>query len=85
MLFYELEHRYSTLRITPQLIDRACRLADRRPLRAFDAVHLAAAWLLNRNLLASGHTPLTFICADVRLLEIAEAEDLLTEDPNDHS
>ena len=84
MLFYELNHRYSTLRVTPQLIDIACRLADRWPLRAFDAVHLAAAWLLNQNLLTSGHAPLTFVCADIRLLDIAQSEGMLTENPNDH-
>jgi predicted nucleic acid-binding protein len=84
MLYYEFEHRYNIMGIEPPVIDAACQLATRNPLRAYDAVHLATAWLLHRDLLNGGHEPLTFVCADVRLLDIARDEGLVTENPNDH-
>ena len=60
----------------------ARRLATQHPLRAYDAVQLATAWLLNRDLLDDSQAPLTFVCADDRLVAIAQAEGLLTETPN---
>ena len=59
-------------------------VANRQPLRAYDAVHLATAWLLNEELLRAGQPPLTFVCADDRLMTIAQAEGLLTDNPNHH-
>ena len=47
-------------------------LIQRRPLRGFDAVHLASALRLK---LALGET-ITFAAADDRLLKAAEAESL---------
>jgi hypothetical protein len=66
------------------VIDTACQLANRNPLRAYDAVHLATAWLLHQELLNGGHESLVFVCADVRLLDIAKDEGLQIENPNDH-
>ena len=68
----------------PVTIDIARRLADRHPLRAYDAVQLATAWLLNQNLLQTGKPPLTFICTDDRLIAIAQTEGLLTDNPSHH-
>jgi uncharacterized protein len=48
-------------------------LLGRHPLRGADAVHLASA-LLVRDVLQE---PLTFACADVRLIDAARAEGLL--------
>lgn len=84
MFLYEFEHRYSVLEIDPQVSETACQLAHRNPLRAYDALHLATAWLFNQGLLDQGHEPLAFVCADARLLEIARAEGLRVENPNDH-
>jgi predicted nucleic acid-binding protein len=54
-----------------------CReLTERHPLRGFDAIHLASALSLQRDL----GEKLTFAAADARLLEAAAAEDLLSLD-----
>ena len=60
------------------------RLANLHPLRAYDAVQLATAWSLNRDLVNDGEAPLTFICADDRLLAVAQVEGLRTDNPNHH-
>jgi hypothetical protein len=49
-----------------------------------DAVQLATAWSLNRDLVNDGEAPLTFICADDGLLTVAQAEGLRTDNPNHH-
>jgi hypothetical protein len=60
-------------------------LALQHPLRAYDAVHLATAWLANQELVRTGKPPLTFVCADDRLVAIANATGLLTDNPHDHA
>jgi predicted nucleic acid-binding protein len=84
MFYYEFEHQYNVIAVGPSVIDAACELANRNPLRAYDAVHIATAWLLNGRLVNSGQEPLKFICADAQLLDIANREGLLIENPNDH-
>ena len=81
---YDLKYRYSVLEADPRTIDAARQLANRNPLRAYDAVQLATAWLLNQDLIDSGQPPLTFVCADDRLFDIAQGEGLLTANPNRH-
>ncbi|MBN1876724.1 MAG: type II toxin-antitoxin system VapC family toxin [Anaerolineae bacterium] len=81
---YDIAHRYTIVDVDPVLINTARQMANQHPLRAYDAVQLATAWLVSRSLLDSGAAPLTFVCADVRLLTIAQAEGLLTENPNTH-
>ena len=66
------------------IIDEATRLLERYPLRAYDAVHLAAAVVANRHLLADGLAPLTFLSADDRLNDAASAEGLAVDNPNQH-
>jgi len=56
------------------LLTRARDLMQRHPLRAFDAIHLASALSVKKDLGES----LTFIAADARLLQAAEAEDVIT-------
>jgi predicted nucleic acid-binding protein len=51
-------------------------LVARRPLRGFDAIHLASALHLKTQL--GGPKELSFLCADKRLLQAAKAEGLET-------
>jgi hypothetical protein len=81
---YDLAYRYNLIEVTPAVVDAARLLARRHPLRAYDAMHLAAARLANRELVNAGSPSLTFISADDRLLAIAQAEGLLTDNPNRH-
>jgi len=81
---YDIRYKCKILDVEPMVIDAARRLANQHPLRAYDAVQLATAWLLNTDLVHTGRPLLTFICADDRLLAIAQAEGLLTDNPNHH-
>ena len=65
-------------------IETACTLANKHPLRAYDAMHLATAWLLIQELLRAGGQPLTFVSADDTLLGIAYVVGLQAENPNHH-
>jgi predicted nucleic acid-binding protein len=81
---YDIRYRYNLVDVAPAVVDLARQLANRHPLRAYDAVQLATAWLANRELTRAGRSPLTFVCADDRLIAVARAESLLTDNPNDH-
>lgn len=81
---YDFAYRYNTLDAGAVVIDTARQMVSRHPLRAYDAVQLATAWSLNRDLVNDGEAPLTFICADDRLLAVAQAEGLRTDNPNHH-
>jgi predicted nucleic acid-binding protein len=64
------------------VIKLAVDLAQRHPLRGYDAVHLATAITLNRTLVASELPPLAFISADDVLCRAAKGEGLFAENPN---
>ena len=81
---YDFAYRYNVLDVDLTLVDTAKRLADRHPLRAYDAVQLATAWQAHDILRRAGQPPLMFVTADDRLLAIAQAESLLTDNPNHH-
>lgn len=66
------------------IIDEATRLLERYSLRAYDAVHLAAAVVANRHLLADGLAPLIFLSADDHLNAAASAEGLAVDNSNQH-
>jgi hypothetical protein len=59
-------------------------LTGRHPLHGYDAVHLAAAVILNRAMHEADAPPLTFVAADTRLCDAAGGEGLLSVDPNQH-
>ena len=81
---YDIRYRYNLVDVDPAVLDLAQQLANRHSLRAYDAVQLATAWLANRELTRAGRSPLTLVCADDHLIAIAQSEDLLTDNPNDH-
>lgn len=74
--------RYLLAPVTVNIIEIAKGLLERHPLRAYDAVHLASAILVNQELVGSGQPTLTFVCSDQRLLVAAATESLLTFDPS---
>jgi len=73
---------YRLVSISLRVLERARDLVERHPLRAYDAVQLAAGMTANDALLAAGLPALTFLAADTRLLRAAGAEGLGTDDPN---
>ncbi len=76
--------RYQIIIATGSVVDAACLLLERYPLRAYDATHLAAAIEANRLVKAQGYTDLTFLSADNRLNNAAFAEGLTVDNPNKH-
>lgn len=83
-----LAHQYNPVPITDTVLKRARRLVRQRglphPLRTYDAVHLATALDLERQLAILGLPPPTFVSADRKLLAIARHLGLPTENPEDH-
>lgn len=80
----ELRQRYTIVPATDETIELALTLTQRQPLRAYDAVQLAAALILNRSLIANRLPALTFVSADNALCAAARAEELSAENPNEH-
>ena len=79
-----LDGRYTIIEITPALLAEAARLANAHPLRASDAVQLAAALAINRKEQDAGFAPVTLISADQALNDAATAEGLTVDDPRSH-
>lgn len=63
--------------VNDTVLDLACGLIERHPLRAYDALQLAGCLVLKT---AAPETPV-FVCADQDLLRAAEAEGLASIDP----
>lgn len=79
---YDVFTRYKLVEVDARVSDMAVVLADKHPLRAYDALQLASALVANQFLAQAGLSPLIFLSADHRLLSIAVVEGLLTDDPN---
>ncbi len=75
---------YRIMPLNGSIIDLACELLERHPLRAYDVIHLSTAIVINRLLVAHEMPTLTFLCADKRLLDAATAEGLAVDNPNEH-
>jgi predicted nucleic acid-binding protein len=80
-------HCASQFRVVPVervVVDLAVDLIQRHPLRAYDAIQLAAAVLVNRSLVVHGLPTLVFVSADDTLRVAAQAEALPVENPNSY-
>ena len=75
---------YEIAKLDDEVVSFAVGLTQRHPLRGYDAVHLAAAFVLNRALVEVGLSPLTFVAADDALCKAAEKEKIAVENPNQH-
>jgi len=75
--------RFRLLVVDATLVSEASALPQKYPLKALDALHLAAATRLYRELAARQLT-LTCVSSDRQLLAAARAEGLLAENPHDH-
>jgi len=75
---------YELIELDIKIVDLCHDLLDRYPVRAYDAVQLASAMLVNPVLQSAELSPLVFVSADIRLNAIAEAEGLTVDNPNFH-
>lgn len=81
---YDLDMQYQVAEVGAALVKTAGELVIQHPLRAYDALQLASALRVQSDLAETGVIPLTFLTADERLIAIAQAEGLLTDNPNRH-
>ncbi len=75
---------YLVIDVNDMLTRDAIRLLTMHPLRAYDAIQLATARFVNQRLIEQKLTPITFLCADTRLLQIATTIGLSVDNPNNH-
>jgi predicted nucleic acid-binding protein len=68
---------YLTQPCSSSVVEEAARILDHHALRAYDALQLAGAIVLQ----AGGLSDLTFVCADKELVKAARAEGLTVIDP----
>jgi predicted nucleic acid-binding protein len=66
------------------IVDRAMELAEKHRLRGYDATQLASALVVQAELVASGVSQFVFISADSNLNDVAQAENLPVQNPNDY-
>lgn len=57
---------------------------NRHPLRAYDAVQLASALCILPEISQLDTATFTFLTADNRLIAVAQAENLKSDNPNNH-
>lgn len=81
---FDFQAQYQLIEITAALIQEAMVLAERRRLRGYDAVQLAAALQVHAVHVVIGVTSIVFVSADVRLNAAATAEGLGVDDANSH-
>src|SRR2546427_888120 len=74
--------QYRIVPTQPGIIDLATALLQRHPLRAYDAVQLASASIVNQSLIAHGLPPLIFVTADDRFIAATRDEAVTAENPN---
>ena len=82
--FMNESSRYQFIPVTDSLLVQAANLAQQHPLKAYDAVQLAAALFIKARVESNGHS-LTFISGDKKLLRAAKAEGLQIDNPFDHT
>jgi len=80
----DVRQQYNVVRVTAALYTRAGDLCRLHRLRAYDAVQLACALAVRNKLALLGIQALTFVSADTDLLDIASAEGLSIENPNNY-
>jgi len=81
---YDMNTQYQVSELDPPLAEAAGELVTQHPLRAYDAVQLASALRVQSDLVRTEAPALTFLTADDRLVAVAHAEGLLTDNPNHH-
>ena len=77
-------HDYQIMPPTVEVVDLACSLLRRHPLRAYDATHLASALSADEFLTNDGLPRLIFLSADDRLIGAASSEGLAVDNPSKH-
>jgi predicted nucleic acid-binding protein len=80
----DCENLYRIIDVDPALVESAGQLVIQYPLRAYDAVQLASALRVRDIFAPTPDIQLVFVTADVRLINIAQTEGLLADNPNNY-
>lgn len=84
LLLHHCDTDYEIVAVSRAIISRAVALTQDYRLRGYDAVQLATALVANAQYVAASLPALTFVAADTDLITVAQAEGLVTENPNLH-
>nr|WP_275974183.1 type II toxin-antitoxin system VapC family toxin [Argonema galeatum] len=80
----DFENLYQVIEVDRSLIEIAGQLVIQYPLRAYDAVQLASALRVQSLLASLPDIELVFVTADDRLINVAQTEGLVTDNPNNY-
>jgi len=78
-------NRYQIMPPTLEIVDLACSLLERHPLRAYDATQLATGLIAQLFLTAQNYPSLTFLSSDDGLNQAASREGLPVDNPCHHA
>jgi predicted nucleic acid-binding protein len=78
-------NRYQIMPPTLEIVDLACSLLVRHPLRAYDATQLATGLVAQKFLIAQNYPLLMFLSSDDRLNQAASREGLAVDNPGHHA
>lgn len=79
---YDWTYEYQVIELDQHITELTGQLVQRYPLRAYDSVQLASALSLHPFFSRIDPQIYKFVCADDRLLTVAQAEGMLIENPN---
>ena len=85
----DFQNQYELFRVTDPVIQLAMKLPEKYKLRAYDAIQLAAAMIINdqsnlQGIAVTGVPALVLVASDKDLLDAAQAEGLVVDDPEAH-
>ena len=83
LLTLHTQNQYQVLALSNTIVAKAFDLHETHRLRAYDSVQLASAIVLQTRL-SAGNRSMSFISADIRLLQAAAAEGLTIDNPNNY-
>ncbi|MFB2921142.1 type II toxin-antitoxin system VapC family toxin [Aerosakkonema funiforme] len=78
----DFDNQYRVIEVDRMLIEIAGQLVIQYPLRAYDAIQLASALRVQSFFATIPDIELIFVTADDRLINIAQTEGLVTDNPN---
>ena len=82
---YDWLNQYRIIELEQDVATRAGQLVQQYVVRAYDSVQLASALSVYPCFAKPDHEIFTFVCADDRLLQVAEGEGMQIENPNNFS
>jgi predicted nucleic acid-binding protein len=82
--FVDVRSFINIIHPTPDVIDDAIQLIGQYPLMAYDAIQIASALHCDQVVRSVSSYRVTFIAADRQVLNAAESEGLLVENPEDY-